>query len=364
MKMDETKPCCCSDSSCCTTDLITPYSKKDRWVTGEMRTSQGTVPAVSTKLRLKDTLGALKVRLGFGRAKYKINPGLYAVGNPDHTSPVLVSANYKLTFDTLRKELSNLHCWILILDTKGINVWCAAGKGTFGERELIRRILKIKLSGIVSHRTLILPQLGASGVSAHAVTKRTGFTVIYGPVRAKDIKAFLNSGFQATEEMRTVRFTMLDRLKLTPVELMASAKTSLIVLGVLFLINLLAVRPFGLSDLIAYAGAVLTGAVITPAFLPYIPGRAFAWKGYLMGLIWTVGFVLLKGWLSADSLLLAIGYLLVLPSLSAFLAMNFTGSSTYTSFSGVIKEMKVAVPLILLSSAAGIVLLLIKSLLG
>jgi hypothetical protein len=85
----------------------------------------------------------------------------------------------------------------LILDTKGINVWCAAGKGTFGTDELVGRILKTGLSEIVSHRKLVLPQLGAPGVSAHEVTKQTGFSVVYGPVRAKDIKAFLDSGFQS-----------------------------------------------------------------------------------------------------------------------------------------------------------------------
>jgi len=211
------------------------------------------------------------------------------------------------------------------------------------------------------HRKLVLPQLGAPGVSAHEVTKQTGFSVVYGPVRAKDIKAFLDSGFKATEEMRTVKFTMWDRLVLTPVELVAAAKFSLMVFGVMFLLNLFAASPFGLADFIAYTGAVVTGAVITPMLLPMIPGRAFAWKGWLLGLLWTLGFIWYSGWLVSE-LLLAMGYLLVLPSLSAFLAMNFTGSSTYTSFSGVIKEMKIAVPLIALSTIAGIVLVLIQSL--
>jgi hypothetical protein len=134
------------------------------------------------------------------------------------------------------------------------------------------------------------------------------------------------------------------------------------VLGALFLINLFAARPFGLSDFILGAGAVLTGTVITPVLLPVIPGRAFAWKGWLMGLIWTAGFVWSSGWLAPDNLLLGIGYLLVLPSLSAFLAMDFTGSSTYTSFSGVMKEMKISLPLIISLSAIGTVLVLTKSL--
>ncbi len=352
----------CSSNSCCSGGSITPYDEKDKWVTGEIQTPQGAVPVVSTDLNFKDIFGGWKARWGKGRMSYKISPGLYAVGNPDHTSPVLVSANYKLTFDKMRKELSELDCWLLILDTKGINVWCAAGKGTFGTNELVRRISKTGLSKIVSHKKLVLPQLGAPGVCAHEVTKRTGFSVVYGPVRALDIKVFLNSGFKATREMRTVKFTVWDRLVLTPMELVAAAKTSLMVFGLLFLINLFAARPFGLVDFIAYAGAVVTGTVVTPVLLPLIPGRAFAWKGWLLGLCWTAGFVWLNGWFASGFLLLAIGYLLVLPSLSAFLAMNFTGSSTYTSFSGVIKEMKAAVPLIALSSAAGIVLLLIMSL--
>lgn len=359
--MSNEKSCCCSTSSCCRTESITPYDKNDVWVTGEIHTPKGSVPVVSTNLHFKDMLGAWKVRWGIGRMNYKINPGLYAIGKPDHTSPVLVSANYKLTFDVLRKELSGLDCWILILDTKGINVWCAAGKGTFGTHELVGRVSKTGLSEIVSHRKLVLPQLGAPGVSAHEVAKRTGFSVVYGPVRAKDIKAFLDSGFKATKEMRTVKFTVWDRLVLTPVELVAAAKSSLMVFGVMFLLNLFAARPFGLEDFIAYTGAVITGIIITPLLLPVIPGRAFSWKGWLLGLLWTLGFIWYSGWFVSESLLLATGYLLVLPALSAYLAMNFTGSSTYTSFSGVIKEMKIAVPLIAFSSASGLVLLLINS---
>jgi hypothetical protein len=154
--MSNEKSCCCSASSCCSTKSITPYDKNDKWVTAEIYTPKGSVPVVSTNLHFKDIFGAWKVRWGIGRMNYKISPGLYAVGKPDHTSPVLVSANYKLTFDVLRKELSGLDCWILILDTKGINVWCAAGKGTFGTYELVNRISKTGLSEIVSHRKIKL----------------------------------------------------------------------------------------------------------------------------------------------------------------------------------------------------------------
>lgn len=326
-----------------------------------MKVTDNNIETVSTHLTFKDTLGTWKVRWGIGRMTYTINPGLYAVGDPDEASPVLVSANYKLTFDSLRKELFDLDCWLLILDTKGVNVWCAAGKGTFGTAELVSRIEKTGLSEIVTHHKLILPQLGAVGVSAHEVKKQSGFSVEYGPVRASDIKEYLSSGHRATEEMRTVKFTTMDRLVLTPIEFVSAAKKSLLIFGVLFLLNLFAARPFGLQDSIIYTGAVITGAVLTPILLPIIPGRAFAWKGWLLGFIWTVCMVWLFDWFSAGAWMLAAGYIFALPSVSAYLAMNFTGSSTYTSFSGVTKEMKTAIPLIIISVAVGAVLLLVKS---
>jgi len=322
------------------------------------------IPVVSDYLSLKDILGAWKVRWGIGRDNYMVEPGIYAAGNPDNTSPVLVSANYKLTFDTLRKNLAGLNCWLLILDTKGVNVWCAAGKGTFGTDELVSRIEETGLSEIVDHRKLILPQLGATGVCGYEVTQRTGFSVVFGPVRAKDIKDFISTDYTATKEMRTVKFSFWDRLVLAPMELTEAAKVSLLVFGAMFLLNLIAVRPFGLSDFIIYSAAVLAGALFTPVFLPFIPGRAFSFKGWLAGAISTALISGAFGWFTSPYLLLGIAYMLVLPAHSAFIAMNFTGASTYTSFSGVIKEMKIAIPLIIISVAAGLILILIKTFIG
>lgn len=317
----------------------------------------------STQLTFSDIGGSWKARWGINRMNYKVEPGLYSVGKPDTNSPVMVTANYKMSFDMLRKELKGLDAWILVLDTKGINVWCAAGKGTFGTSELLNRIAIVQLEKIVSHRTIILPQLGAPGISAHEIAKFSGFKVIYGPVRAKDVKEFVISGMKAAAEMRTVRFTTYDRLVLTPMEWVSSFKVSLLIFGVLFLLNLIGIGPFGAVDFYAYMGAVVVGCVLTPVLLPWIPGRAFAWKGWLVGFIWAVIVNVLNGWPEAPqySSLRALGYLLILPSVAAFYCMNFTGCSTFTSFSGVLKEMRIAVPAIIISIFSGIVLILVNS---
>ena len=325
--------------------------------------NQPVITQTSSQLNTSDIIGSWKARWGIKRMNYKVDPGLYSLGKPDSNSPVLVTANYKMTFDVLRKELYGLDVWILVLDTKGVNVWCAAGKGTFGTGELLKRILMTQLDKVVSHKTLILPQLGAVGVSAHEVTKYSGFKVIYGPVRAKDIKEFINSGMKATPEMRTVKFSIYDRMVLTPLELVSTFKPSLIIFGVLFLLNLIGVGPFGLVDFYAYLGAVIVGCVVTPILLPWIPGRAFAWKGWVLGGIWAVLVNVFNGWPLEPgfSLLKALGYLLILPPLSGYLAMNFTGASTYTSFSGVLKEMKIAIPALIISVSLGALLIVLNS---
>jgi len=309
-------------------------------------------------------LGAWKTRWSIGRMGYKIDPGLYAVGNPNADSPVLVSANYKLTFDTLRKELAGMDCWLLILDTKGVNVWCAAGKGTFGTAELVRRIEDTELASVVSHKRLIIPQLGASGVNGLEVSRRTGFGIAFGPVRAKDIKAYIESGFVKTKEMRRVEFSAWDRLILTPIEIVTAARHAVPVLAVLFLINLFAARPFGLREFILYAGAALMGTFATPLLLPYIPVKSFALKGAILGFIWTAAAIAFFGWYARATLLALLGYLLICPAISAWYAMNFTGASTYTSPSGVMKEMKAALPFIVGAAVSGDVLLILYHIFG
>jgi len=333
--------------------------ESEHWIERRVETAAGAIPVVRTKLSRQDILGKVKVRLGIGRMNYKLKPGLYGVGNPDSGSPVFVSANYKLSFDMLRRELGGLDAWVLVLDTKGINVWCAAGKATFSTEELVRRVEESGLARVVSHRTLVLPQLGAPGVAAHEVTRRTHFKTIYGPVRAADIKSFLAAGMIATPEMRLVRFGLKDRLILTSMELVAPFRYFLIIAVIIGILDLLGLDLFSWKALYPYLGAILAGGFFIPVLLPWIPGRAFAWKGWLLGIVWATLVNIHQGLipLTSESWPLATVHFLLLPAISAFLAMGFTGSSTYTSLSGVLKEMRYAVPAILASASIGVVLL-------
>jgi hypothetical protein len=298
----------------------------------------------------------IKARLGIRRSRYRLKPGLYAFGNPRKDSPVLVTANYKLSFDALRKELSGLDSWIMILDTRGINVWCAAGKGTFGTEEIVRRIEAIGLAGIVSHRRLILPQLGAAGVSAHEVQKRSEFRVEYGPVYASDLPYYLRTG-RVTPEMRRVRFPIRDRLLLIPVEMKNMFFPALLIGIFAFLLG-------GIPTVAASIAAVLAGIILFPILLPWIPTRNFSSKGYVLGGLVVLPFViiaLMEGILVPvwQRILTITGYILALPTVTAFLSLNFTGSTPFTSRSAVKKEMKTYIPVMAWALGSGLILLII-----
>jgi len=314
-------------------------------------------------LKWRDILGSIKVRWGIGRDNYRVEAGLYRIGHPNAESPVLVTANYKLTFDALRKELRDIDAWILALDTNGVNVWCAAGKGTFGSDELVNRIRQTGLYQVVTHNKLILPQLGAVGVSANEVFMRTGFKVIYGPVRAADLPFFLKNDLVAEPAMRLVRFNFIDRIVLTPVELVNALKPTLLLLGVIFLANLVGLLDVGAREIVAYLGAVFVGCVLVPACLPYIPVKAFSLKGWILGLFWSIVVIYVEGlwYQEVSGIILGAAFLCILPAVAAYYGMLFTGSSTYTSMSGVQKEVRIAAPLIIASNILGLLLLLIAN---
>ncbi len=333
------------------------------FVIGLVASATGDVPAVSTQLELTDYLGSLKVRFSISRMKYTVDPGLYAVGHPDKDSPVLVTGNYKMSFDRVRRTLHGRDAWLLVLDTKGVNVWCAAGKGEFGTNELVQRMNSVELSKVVAHKKIILPQLSGPGIAGYLVKQLTGFRVIYGPVEALDIPAFLDNGLRSTPEMRRKDFPTMERMVLIPVEVIQSIKYVLLVAALCFLAGGLlhtadfwnkavAGAKFGLYASIC---AVVGGAILTPLLLPWLPGKAFSMKGMAAGFL---VFVVLTAWWYIVhghqlSFIQMLAYLLIICSGSSFAGMNFTGCSTYTSLSGVKKEMRIAVPIQIVAVVIG-----------
>jgi hypothetical protein len=218
---------------------------------------------------------------------------------------------------------------------------------------LVNRIAATRLESVVSHRKLILPQLGASGVNAFEVQKQSGFKVEYGPVRARDIPEFLRIG-RVTPEMRLVRFDLADRLVLIPVEVKNMA-LPLIVAAVVF--GVLG----GAFSSAAVIVAVLSGVVLFPTLLPWLPTKDFSSKGFILGLLASLPFAATTFLNHEEStiwlpLAYALTFVLLMPPVTAYLALNFTGSTPFTSRSGVKTEIFKYIPVMADSLVLGAIL--------
>lgn len=310
------------------------------------------IRTTDSEITLANRLDHFLARLGFNREGHRVEPGLFRLGNPAPDSPVFASANYTLSFDALRSALTGTDAWILVLDTRGINVWCAAGKGTFGTEELVRKITETGLASVVSHKKIIVPQLGAPGISWPEVMRRSGFSVEYGPVRARDLPDYLKT-HRATPAMRRVEFPLKDRLVLIPVEFVHIALPMIVVAAPLWFLA-------GPVAALAAVAGIIAGTVLFPALLPYIPTQDLSTKGLILGLIIAIPFArafatnpALPGWANVAGALTA---LLIIPAVVAYFALNFTGCTTYTSRTGVKKEIFRYVPVMALMAGTGVII--------
>lgn len=305
-------------------------------------------------------------RLGPVRNTYAVPPGLYAVGKPTPDSPVLVSANYKLSFDALRFQLRKTSAWLLVLDTRGVNVWCAAGKGTFSTAEIVYSVEQFAVDRVVNHRRLIVPQLAAPGVCAMDVKAQSGFTVVFGPVRSHDLESYLQSGCKADETMRMVTFTVRERAELVPVEFYLLLKPLLCIIPLCLLISGIGPDFFALEAIIERGGlllaatlaAVFAGGAVVPVLLPWLPGRQFWVKGLLPGMLAAAGVLLGAG--RGGDFVTGTAIVLWSVSVSSYLGMNFTGSTPFTSPSGVEYEMKRGLPVQMVCSVFAMVLWIVQ----
>ncbi len=187
---------------------------------------------------------------------------------------------------------------------------------------------------------------------------------------AKDIKAYLNSGRRKTQEMREIKFSMLDRLILTPREIIPAINKFIIFAAIMLLF--FGIQPtdilfksawvYGETFLLLGLASIISGSFITPVFLPFIPFRSFALKGWITGMLLTALVIFQFNTPELKNILIFTAAVLFFPMASSYLALQFTGSTTFTNMSGVKKELKTALPVYLISTALSIILLLIYKL--
>jgi hypothetical protein len=209
----------------------------------------------------------------------KVRPGLYAIGSPDQDAPVLVTGNFDLTVRRLVRAIDGeLDAWVLVADSAGINVWCAAGGGYFTAEKVIAALKSSHLEEVVRHRALILPQLCANGVDGWRVRQETGWGVHWGPVRAEQIPAYLSAERRKSADMRWVKFPLKDRLEMVTVTL-----------GFYGLLILLPVGLFWRALFWPVTASLVGLSYFYAVVHPWLPGRDGLWKSIPLALIALMG---------------------------------------------------------------------------
>jgi hypothetical protein len=247
---------------------------------------------------------------------------------------VLVTANFLLTFTTVRKHLRGLDCYLLVIDSRGINVWCAAGKGNFSAEEICNSLRATCVGDLVEKRKLILPKLAANGVRFRDIKRLAGWDAVFGPVYSRDLPEYLRGGCVLTEGMKRVRFNLADRLWVaTPFALFVAFG---------FMVPLL-ILPSLYSRMIPLIG--LAAGVLFPAAFNILPTDRFFKKAIVLGAVGSI--VLLPFLLSAGAPIRdIIMWTLTIIGITLFVAMDFSGMSPVSNYSKIKEEYYVAAPLI------------------
>ncbi|MCP4630025.1 MAG: hypothetical protein GY850_41930 [bacterium] len=203
---------------------------------------------------------------------FPVEPGLRPVGNPGREAPVVLTGNFDLTVRRVLEQLKDEDCYLLVANTKGINVWCSAVGGVFTTQTVISAITISKIEALVDHHTIVLPQLSAPGVNADEVKQATGFKVVFGPVYAVDLPEFLTNGFKKKTAMYVVGDSHKNRLEMA---LNWSWMITLILIPLYLLWNQDLFMP--LLALIWFVGFCVFG------LFPILPGKVGLVKAMFVG---------------------------------------------------------------------------------
>jgi len=211
-------------------------------------------------VRVSDVPGYLRDR-ALGMLPHRAATGLIRIGKPGRDSPVLVTGNFTLTVRRLREALHGYDAWLLVANSKGIDVWCAAGGGHLTHHDIISVLRTSHVADRVDRREVILPQLCATGVERRRITEATGFATLWGPARLEDLPAFLDRGEQAAKSERFMRFPGWERMEMAAM------------LGVPLLVVMLPILAgvFGWATMTAGGAAVALFVLGLFGLLPWVP---------------------------------------------------------------------------------------------
>ncbi|KKL71107.1 hypothetical protein LCGC14_2098220 [marine sediment metagenome] len=270
-----------------------------------------------------------------------IEPGIYKSGQPDENSPIIVTANYLFTYIKVMRDIKGIDAWVLCVDSKGINVWCAARGNNFGNRQVIEAVEATGIATLTNKKTLILPQLSAGGVAGPLISKEAPdfpFRILFGPVWAKQLPQFLKERpARKPDKMKLAKFTPFHRLRagithttflLKMIFMKPTIILILLSLGLAFIDPLWVRRLWAIGEL--WLWIIIANGLIAGFFPITNFTRRFIIKGITFGIL-TVIALSSVSWLFHQNIFLILLNSVFYFWLAFFSTMSFSGYSMATS---------------------------------
>jgi acetyl-CoA decarbonylase/synthase complex subunit gamma len=263
---------------------------------------------------------------------FTVRPGLYHIGELDEEAPVLVTGNCFLTVFLLARRLRHKRIRLLIIDTRGINVWCSASKGQFSANEIVEKAAQCDLLTGKGRIKMVLPKFSLSGVNLDELRKN-GIVPTIGPLYAKDVPAFLQKEKLRNQTDDVVHFGLRSR-----------AFTALPT-AIQFFYYFLGAYVISLGYVIPGMIWIATGlAFIYPVLFPWLPGRLFSIKGLSLALLVSILNLLIHYGSVTEQLPLTI----FIFATSVFIALSYTGNSAVSNYTSVRKETARFLPVVVI----------------
>lgn len=135
----------------------------------------------------------------------QVNSGLYKIGEPDETSPLLVTTNFSLTYFTVTGEVESAgtSAHLLVTDSEGMSVLTAWSAGKFTSNDIYKAVTNFKAEDKIRHNSIILPGYTAI-LKGETEEKLPDWNVIVGPSEASDWGSFYkNIWLNFSKEVKT-----------------------------------------------------------------------------------------------------------------------------------------------------------------
>ena len=261
------------------------------------------------------------------------------------------------------RALKGIDAWVLVVDSDGINVWCAARGDNFGNKQLIEAVEATGIEKVTTRKTLILPQLAAGGVAAPLISSESPnfpFNLLYGPVWAKYLPQFLKDRpAKKPDKWKLAKFTSSHRLRafITHTTFLLRKIFIWPTIALLVLLFVLSfIHPFWVGKFWRigeiWLWIILTNGLIMGLFPLSNFTRCFIKKGIFFGILNTL-FLGVITWFLHSSLYLLLWNVCFYFWLAFFFTMSFSGYTMATSPGEIQEEYptfrKIHLPLLIIS---------------